>query len=57
MEYRNFKEFNAESFLNDLYILPWSELDNNKMSMRCGNAGNPYLSKYWTNLPHLKQRE
>ena len=22
------------------------------MSMRCGNAGNPYLSKYWTNMPH-----
>ena len=28
IEYRNFKQFNAESFLNDLYILPWSELDN-----------------------------
>ena len=28
IEYRNFKHFNAESFLNDLYILPWSELDD-----------------------------
>ena len=28
IEYRNFKQFKAESFLNDLYILPWSELDN-----------------------------
>ena len=28
IEYRNFKHFNAQSFLNDLYILPWSELDN-----------------------------
>ena len=28
IEYRNFKYFNAESFLNDLYILPWTEIDN-----------------------------
>ena len=27
IEYRNFKYFNAESFLNDLYILPWIEID------------------------------
>ena len=30
IEYRNFKQFNAESFLNDLYILPWSELDKKR---------------------------
>ena len=28
VEYRNFKNFNAESFLSDLYILPWTEIDN-----------------------------
>ena len=28
IEYRNFKHFNAESFLNDLYILPGTEIDN-----------------------------
>ena len=28
VEYRNFKNFNAESFLNDLYILPWTEIDS-----------------------------
>ena len=27
-EFRNFKKFNVESFLNDLYTLPWVELDN-----------------------------
>ena len=27
IEYRNFKYFNAESFLNDLYILPRIEID------------------------------
>ena len=27
IEYRNFKYFNAESFLNDLCILPWIEID------------------------------
>ena len=26
--YRSFKHFNAESFHHDLYILPWSELDD-----------------------------
>ena len=28
IECRNFKYFNAESFLNDLYTLPWIEIDN-----------------------------
>ena len=28
VEFRNFKKFNVESFLNDLYTLPWVELDN-----------------------------
>ena len=28
VEYRNFKNFNAESFLSDLYILLWTEIDN-----------------------------
>ena len=27
-ECRNFKYFNAESFLNDLYTLHWIEIDN-----------------------------
>ena len=30
IENRNFKHFNDESFLNDLYILPWTEIDNNE---------------------------
>ena len=48
IEYRNFKYFNAEGFLNDLYILPWIEIDKkgSEMSIKCGNAGNPYLFKY-----------
>ena len=25
IEYRNFKSFNAENFVNDLYILPWTD--------------------------------
>ena len=28
VEFRNFKKFNVERFLNDLYTLPWVELDN-----------------------------
>ena len=28
VEFRNFKKFNVESFLNDLYTLPWVELHN-----------------------------
>ena len=27
VEFRNFRKFNVESFLSDLYILPWVELD------------------------------
>ena len=28
VEFRNFRKFNVESFLNDLYMLPWVELDS-----------------------------
>ena len=27
VEFRNFRKFNVESFLSDLYMLPWVELD------------------------------
>ena len=30
VEFRNFRKFNAESFLNYLYMLPWVELDSKK---------------------------
>ena len=28
VEFRNFRKFNVESFLKDLYMLPWVELDS-----------------------------
>ena len=28
VEFRNFKNFNVQSFLNDLYMLPWAQLDS-----------------------------
>ena len=28
VEFRNFRKFNVESFLSDLYLLPWVELDS-----------------------------
>ena len=28
VEFRNFRKFNVESSLNDLYMLPWVELDS-----------------------------
>ncbi len=60
IEYRNFKHFNAESFLNDLYCCTYClglNLMISKLSMRCGNAGNLYLFKNWINMPHSKLRE
>jgi hypothetical protein len=56
VEFRNFRKFNVESFLSDLYMLPWVELDCKKMWMKCGNAGKPYFFKCLTNT-HRKDKK
>ena len=51
VEFRNFKKFKVSNFLNDLYGVPWEEI--NSMLMECARFEKHYLLMCLINLQNV----